>query len=226
MANTNRPTTRSLRSNTTIRGAFRSTIVQQNSKQNLRTSGQYGLGLSGYPPFSAGLQIATSFSKDPDIERALLRVPRFRTNSVTGVLTARVKPNRVHDCHHDRAVRDLYRMGSTGFLVAAEMDDLKVQAGTSFDGFAAPIEGELQVHGRGPAGNIVLLQTEVGSTVLYIPHTNNSGCDTRSIPIAGGQLFDSRVFNGRNPHDIYNISVSNLRTKAAGSIGAMGFVPT
>ncbi|EER40479.1 predicted protein [Histoplasma capsulatum var. duboisii H88] len=151
------------------------------------------------------------------------------------------------------------------------MDDLKVQAGTSFDGFAAPgnvietgraeswphlnaakglwleggggavqlvllikwtktkgnrIEGELQVHGRGPASNIVLLQTEVGSTVLYILHTNNSGCDTRSIPIAGGQLFGSRVFNGRNPHDIYNLSVSNVPTKAAGSIGAMGFVPT
>ncbi|QSS62439.1 hypothetical protein I7I51_02176 [Histoplasma capsulatum] len=87
-------------------------IVQQNPKQNLRNSGQYGLGFSEYPPFSAGLQIATSFSKDPDIESALPHPTEFTSVTMIG-------PSE-----------SCTVWATTRFLVAAEMDDFKVQAGT------------------------------------------------------------------------------------------------
>ncbi|OJD25289.1 hypothetical protein ACJ73_03345 [Blastomyces percursus] len=40
-------------------------------------------------------------------------------------------PTRIHDCHHDWLVKELYHMGTEGFLTATEIDELKIQTGTS-----------------------------------------------------------------------------------------------
>ncbi|KLJ09008.1 hypothetical protein EMPG_15570 [Blastomyces silverae] len=272
-------TTRSLRSNTNIPSEELSVQQLFNNirKVILATKDNADLTFADISP-AAGLQLATSFSEDPDIERAL---PRISYNSVTRVLTARVKPTRIHDCHHDWLVKELYHMGTEGFLTAAEIDELKIQTGTTFRGFTAlythfskepdmyflsddkplptvvietgwseswprlnadrdlwlvsrgeavqlvvlikwtkitdnRIKGDLQVYGRDSAGNVVLLQAEVVPAV---------GSSTQSVPITRKQLFGANTFSDRNPNDIHKLSISNLRTKAAESIRAMGFVP-
>ncbi|EGC41924.1 conserved hypothetical protein [Histoplasma capsulatum var. duboisii H88] len=275
-------TTRSLRSNTTMPPEELSSQELFNSIRRviLTTKDNVDLTFPNILP-SSGLQLATSFSEDPDIERAL---PRISYNSVTRVLTARIMPTRIHDCHHDWLVKELYHMGTEGFLTAAEIDELKIQTGTTFRGFTAPythsskepdtyllpddkplptivvetgwseswprlyadkdlwlmggggavqlvmlikwtkitgnrIKGDLQVHGRDPAGNVVLLQAE---SIFPAPA---EGSSTQSVSITKRQLFGANTFSCRNPNDIYKLSIPNLRMKATGSIRAMGFIP-
>ncbi|KAK2785719.1 hypothetical protein FQN52_008268 [Onygenales sp. PD_12] len=124
------PTTHSLRSNTIIPSEAPSAqrLFNDIRKVILTTNDSTDLAFPNIPP-SAGLQIATSFSEDPDIERAH---PRISYNSVTQVLTARVMPSRILDCHQDWLFKELcYHMSSEGFLTAAEILELNIGTGTS-----------------------------------------------------------------------------------------------
>ncbi|KAK2747704.1 hypothetical protein FQN55_004874 [Onygenales sp. PD_40] len=86
-------------------------------------------------PSSAGLQLATSFSEDPEIEKTL---PRISYNSLTQILTARVRPTNVHDCHQEWLDDEIYLMTRAGFLTHLEKRSLRMRVGTSYQGFAPP----------------------------------------------------------------------------------------
>ncbi|KAM5447896.1 hypothetical protein MaudCBS49596_005691 [Microsporum audouinii] len=296
---------RSLRSNTNIPPEEPSAQKLFNNirKVILNTNHPADLTFQNIPP-STGFQIATSFSEDPEIERAL---PRISYNPLTQALTARVMPTVVHDCHQEWLSNELLDMVVVGFLTVAERKELNLRVGTSilhlsqllfyfsflkfdlidivllaFKGFATPytsatkepdacilpdtlplptvavetgwseswprlnadkdlwlvggasvelvllirwtkisggrVKGDLHVHGKDPAGNVVLLQTE---PVFPAP----AGNVNQVVPISRRQLFGSCIFPGRNPGDIYNLSVANLRGKADGPIRSMGFIP-
>ncbi|OJD13249.1 hypothetical protein AJ78_06271 [Emergomyces pasteurianus Ep9510] len=246
-------TARSLRSNTNIPSEEPS--VQQlcnNIRRAILTiKDNADLTFSNISP-TAGLQLATSFSEDPDIERTL---PRISYNSLTRVLTACIMPTRIHDCHHDcfcgftapyadsskepdtyflpgnqplptvvietgwseswsrlNADKDLWLVGGGGAVQLVMLIIWTKVTGNR-------IKGDLQVHGRDPAGNVVLLQAE---SIFPAPAVGSS---TQSVSITRGQLFGANTFSDRNPSDIYKLSIPNLRTKATGSIGTMGLIP-
>ncbi|KAF3895011.1 hypothetical protein GTR04_4017 [Trichophyton interdigitale] len=272
--------TRSLRSNTNLPAEEPSAQKLFNNIRNeiLNTNHSTDLTFQNISP-SAGFQIATSFSEDPEIERAL---PRISYNPLTKVLTARVMPTTVHDCHQEWLSNELLDMVMAGFLTEAERDELRLRVGTTFTGFAAPytsavkepdacilpdslplptiavesgwseswprleadkdlwlvggaavelvllirwtkisngrVKGDLHVHGRDLAGNVVLLRTEE-----IFPAPANS--TNQVIPISRRQLFGSCIFPNRNPEDTYNLSITNFRRMADGPIRFMGFTP-
>ncbi|KAM5445004.1 hypothetical protein MferCBS31731_000461 [Microsporum ferrugineum] len=271
---------RSLRSNTNIPPEEPSAQKLFNNvrKVILNTNHPADLTFQNIPP-STGFQIATSFSEDPEIERAL---PRISYNPLTQALTARVMPTVVHDCHQEWLSNELLDMVVVGFLTVAERKELNLRVGTTFKGFATPytsatkepdacilpdtlplptvvvetgwseswprldadkdlwlvggasvelvllirwtkisggrVKGDLHVHGKDPTNNVVLLQTE---PIFPAP----AGNVNQVVPISRRQLFGSCIFPGRNPGDIYNLSVASLRGKADGPIRSMGFIP-
>ncbi|PGH35562.1 hypothetical protein GX50_01543 [[Emmonsia] crescens] len=271
---------RSLRSKTTIplEEPSAQKLFNDIRKVILNTNHPADLTFPNVPP-SAGLQIATSFSEDSEIERAL---PRISYNPLTQVLTARVMPTTIHDCHQEWLSNELLDMVVAGFLTIAERKELNLRVGTTFKGFATPytsatkepdacilpdtlslptvvvetgwseswprldaekdlwlvggasvelvllirwtkmsggrVKGDLHVHGRNPAGNVVLLQTE---SIFPAP----TGNVNQVVPISRRQLFGTCIFPGMNPGDVYNLSIANLRGKADGPIKSMGFVP-
>ncbi|OJD11519.1 hypothetical protein AJ78_07733 [Emergomyces pasteurianus Ep9510] len=118
-------------------------------KTILDSSESADLSYESIPP-PAGLQLATSFREDPDIEGALPRsVFAFTTtissnfvsyNSHTQTLTVRVKPTRVHDAHQPWLDHEMLDMVVSGFLSVAEKKFLKRLVGTTFQGFVASYE--------------------------------------------------------------------------------------
>ncbi|EFE41463.1 hypothetical protein TRV_03822 [Trichophyton verrucosum HKI 0517] len=121
--------TRSLRSNTNLPAEEPSAQKLFNNIRNeiLNTNHSTDLTFQNISP-SAGFQIATSFSEDPEIERAL---PRISYNPLTKVLTARVMPTTVQDCHQEWLSNELLDMVMAGFLTVAEREELRLRVGTS-----------------------------------------------------------------------------------------------
>ncbi|KAK2807283.1 hypothetical protein FQN50_005436 [Emmonsiellopsis sp. PD_5] len=80
------------------------------------------------------------------------------------------------------------------------------------------IKGYIELYARTASRDTVLVQTE---PIFPVPSTDQN----QSIPITRGQVFGPSLPAGRNPGDIYHLSIANLRAEAEGSIRAMGFTP-
>ncbi|KKZ68031.1 hypothetical protein EMCG_06241 [[Emmonsia] crescens] len=218
---------RSLRSKTTIplEEPSAQKLFNDIRKVILNTNHSADLTFRNVPP-SAGLQIATSFSEDSEIERAL---PRISYNPLTQVLTARVMPTTVHDCHQEWLSNELLDMVVARFLTIAERKELNLRVGTStlslptvvvetgwseswprldadkdlwLVGGASVelvllirwtkitggrVKGDLYVHGKNPAGKVVLLQTE---SIFPAP----TGNVNQVVPISRRRLFGTCIF--------------------------------
>ncbi|OAX79102.1 hypothetical protein ACJ72_06584 [Emergomyces africanus] len=127
---------RELRSNTLLpaQAATPQQLFNSIRKTILDTSESTDLSYESIPP-PVGLQLATSFCEDPEIERAH---PRISYNSHTQTLTVRIMPTRIHDAHQPWLDDEMLNMVSSGFLSVPEKHFLKRLVGTTFQGFVAP----------------------------------------------------------------------------------------
>ncbi|OJD17990.1 hypothetical protein AJ78_01947 [Emergomyces pasteurianus Ep9510] len=127
--------TRSLRSNTSLsEEPSAQKLFNTIRKTILGTNHSIDLTFQNITPVSGSLIVA-SLAEDPKIERAL---PRLSYNSVTRVLTARIMPTHVHDCHQEWLCFELGQMRMDGFLSPTEARLIKFRVGTTFEGFSAP----------------------------------------------------------------------------------------
>ncbi|OAX78619.1 hypothetical protein ACJ72_07069 [Emergomyces africanus] len=127
--------TRSLRSNTSL---SEEPTAQRlfNTIRNSILDTKHSIDLTFQNIASAsGSLVVASLAEDPDIERAL---PRLSYNSVTRVLTARIMPTHVHDCHQEWLCSELGQMRMGGFLSPAEAKLIKFRVGTTFERFSTP----------------------------------------------------------------------------------------
>ncbi|QSS66650.1 hypothetical protein I7I51_02840 [Histoplasma capsulatum] len=162
--------TRSLRSNTLLSDEpTAQKLFNTIRKSILDTNHSIDLTFQNIAPTSGSLIVA-SLAEDPDIERSL---PRLSYNSVTRVLTARIMPTHVHDCHQEWLCFELGQMRMAGFLSPAEARLIKFRVGTSGRPHVqlvflikwaklsgGRIKGDIEIHGRDMSGNAILLQTE------------------------------------------------------------------
>ncbi|EDN05089.1 predicted protein [Histoplasma mississippiense (nom. inval.)] len=220
--------TRSLRSNTLLSDEpTAQKLFNTIRKSILDTNHSIDLTFQNIAPTSGSLIVA-SLAEDPDIERSL---PRLSYNSVTRVLTARIMPTHVHDCHQEWLCFELGQMRMAGFLSPAEARLIKFRVGTSGRPHVqlvflikwaklsgGRIKGDIEIHGRDMSGNAILLQTE---PIFPIP----SGNPRQVIQITRAQVFGTAILTGRNPSDTYLLQVEELRQKGQDAIRQMGFVP-
>ncbi|KAG5300713.1 hypothetical protein I7I48_00505 [Histoplasma ohiense] len=77
------------------------------------------------------------------------------------------------------------------------------------------VSGVVQLWALNQMGNETLLQT----AIIYPPAAN------QVIQITRKRLFGSLVHPGRNPNDVFNLSIDALRAIAADAIQTDGFLP-
>lgn len=84
------------------------------------------------------------------------------------------------------------------------------------------IEGSVQVCNRDPDGNSNLLQEEV--SIAYLPDTRSSPCVSGHRDYRG-QLFGPALPDGRDPSDVFYISLDLLRRCAIDGMRDAGYMP-
>ncbi|EEQ31117.1 conserved hypothetical protein [Microsporum canis CBS 113480] len=191
----------------------------------------------------SGLQVTDSLGEDADIENAC---PRINYNSYTQTLDIRIMPTLIHDAHQPWIVKEMSQPDAcilpnnqslpcivieTGWPESwaklSRDKDLWLQGGSLEVQLVLLIKwskvsnntvrGTIDVYGRDSAG-MRLLQTEA---IFPVPANST----TQTIPITRKQFLGVNLPTGRNPADIYQLSLDRFRDIAEVNIRRKGLTP-